>query len=234
MDILAVEGLIAGYQTANVLQGVSISLREGEIVSVVGRNGVGKTTLVRSVIGLLAARDGHVRFAGEDITSHSADRRARLGIGYVPQGRGIFPQLTVLDNLRMGGFIGGGRSKLDLDPVLSYFPFLRERLNQRGGTLSGGQQEMLAIGRALVSRPKLLLLDEPSDGVQPSIVEEIGKFLLELKDGGGVSVLLVEQNFDLLQAVSDRAYTIEKGVVSGELSVEDIQNDDVLAAHIAV
>ncbi len=234
MDILAIEGLIAGYKTANVLQGVSISLREGEIVSVVGRNGVGKTTLVRAVIGLLAARGGHVRFAGEDITSYSADRRARLGVGYVPQGRGIFPQLTVLENLRMGGFIGGGRRKLDLDPVLSYFPFLRERLSQRGGTLSGGQQEMLAIGRALVSRPKLLLLDEPSDGVQPSIVEEIGKFLLELKNGGGVSVLLVEQNFDLLQAVSDRAYTIEKGVVSGELSVEDIQNDDVLAAHIAV
>ncbi len=234
MDILAIEGLIAGYKTANVLQGVSISLREGEIVSVVGRNGVGKTTLVRAVIGLLAARGGHVRFAGEDITSYSADRRARLGVGYVPQGRGIFPQLTVLENLRMGGFIGGGRRKLDLDPVLAYFPFLRERLSQRGGTLSGGQQEMLAIGRALVSRPKLLLLDEPSDGVQPSIVEEIGKFLLELKNGGGVSVLLVEQNFDLLQAVSDRAYTIEKGVVSGELSVEDIQNDDVLAAHIAV
>lgn len=234
MDILVVEDLVAGYKTANVLQGVSLSIAEGEIVSVVGRNGVGKTTLVRAIIGLLTARAGRITFAGEDITSCSADQRARQGIGYVPQGRGIFPQLTVLDNLRMGGFIGPKRGALDLDPVLSYFPFLRDRLHQRGGTLSGGQQEMLAIARALVNRPKLVLLDEPSDGVQPSIVEDIGQFLSELKNLGGTTVLLVEQNFDLLQTVSDRGYAIEKGMVSDELSDEDIKNDSVLVAHIAV
>jgi len=234
LDILVVHDLVAGYKTANVLQGVSLSLAEGEIVSVVGRNGVGKTTLVRAIIGLLSARTGRIEFAGEDVTAYSADRRARQGIGYVPQGRGIFPQLTVLDNLRMGGFIGRKRKSLELEPVLSYFPFLRDRLHQRGGTLSGGQQEMLAIARALVNQPRLILLDEPSDGVQPSIVEEIGQFLLELKGLGGTTVLLVEQNFDLLQAVSDRGYAIEKGTVSDELSDADIKNDAVLVEHIAV
>ena len=234
MTILKAENVVAGYKSANVLQGVSISLSEGEIVSVVGRNGVGKTTLVRTIMGLLPARSGRIEFSNKDITSDSADHRAKLGIGYVPQGRGIFPDLTVQDNLRMGGFIGPKKSNLDFEPIFNNFPFLKERLHQRGGTLSGGQQEMLAIARALINQPKLLLLDEPSDGVQPSIVEEIGQFLLQLKDAGGVTVLLVEQNFDLLQTVSDRAYAMEKGVVSDSLSDEDINNDEILAAHIAV
>ena len=234
MDILLVENLIAGYQSANVLRGVSITLSEGEIVSVVGRNGVGKTTLVRAIMGLLPVRSGRVQLAGKDITLDSADSRARQGIGYVPQGRGIFPDLTVHDNLRMGGFIGSKRNKLDFELVFEYFPFLKERSHQRGGTLSGGQQEMLAIARALINKPKLLLLDEPSDGVQPSIIEEIGRFLLQLKHAGGISVLLVEQNFDLLQTVSDRAYAMEKGGVADQLSVDDINNDEILAAHIAV
>ena len=234
MDVLLVDNVVAGYQSANVLRGVSISLSEGEIVSVVGRNGVGKTTLVRAVMGLLSIRSGRVKLDGKDITSDPSDSRARQGIGYVPQGRGIFPDLTVYENLRMGGFVGPNRGKLDFEPVYEYFPFLRERAHQRGGTLSGGQQEMLAIARALINRPKLLLLDEPSDGVQPSIIEELGQFLLQLKDAGGISILLVEQNFGLLQTVSDRAYAIEKGVVADELSVNDINDDEVLAAHIAV
>ena len=234
MAILNAENVVAGYKSANVLQGVSISLSKGEIVSVVGRNGVGKTTLVRTIMGLLPTRSGLIEFASKDITSDSADNRARQGIGYVPQGRGIFPDLTVQDNLRMGGFIGSKKSTLDFEPIFKNFPFLKERLHQRGGTLSGGQQEMLAIARALINKPKLLLLDEPSDGVQPSIVEEIGQFLLQLKDAGGVTVLLVEQNFDLLQTVSDRAYAVEKGVVADTLSNEDINNDEILAAHIAV
>lgn len=234
MDILLAENVVAGYQSANVLQGVSISLSEGEIVSVVGRNGVGKSTLVQTIMGLLPVRSGRIEFAGKDITSVPADNRARQGIGYVPQGRGIFPDLTVQDNLRMGGFIGSKRNNLDFKPVFKNFPFLKERLHQRGGTLSGGQQEMLAIARALINQPKLLLLDEPSDGVQPSIVEEIGQFLLQLKDAGGVTILLVEQNFDLLQTVSDRAYAMEKGVVADQLSIDDLNNDEILAAHIAV
>ncbi len=234
MNILNVENIIAGYNSANVLQGVSISLSEGEIVSVVGRNGAGKTTLVRSIIGLLPVRSGSIEFSGYDITPDAADTRARLGIGYVPQGREIFSDLTVQENLRMGGFIGTKRGNLDYDTVFKYFPFLKERLHQRGETLSGSQQEMLAIARALINQPKLLLLDEPSDGVQPNIVEEIGQFLLQLKSVGNISVLLIEQNFDLLQTVSDRAYAMEKGTIADQLNAEDINNDDVLAAHIAV
>lgn len=185
-------------------------------------------------MGLQAVRSGRIAVDGTDVTFDSADSRARKGIGYVPQGRGVFPDLTVQDNLRMGGFIGSKGNSLDFDRVYKYFPFLKERVHQRGRTLSGGQQEMLAIARALINRPKLLILDEPSDGVQPSIIEEIGEFLLQLKNAGGISILLVEQNFDLLQNVSDRAYAMEKGVVTAQLSVDDLNNDEILATHIAV
>ncbi len=234
MSILNVKNITSGYQSADVLRGVSITITEGEIVSIIGRNGVGKTTLVRTVMGLLPARAGQIEFNGKNITTDSADHRARQGIGYVPQGREIFPELTVQENLKMGGFVGTKENKLNFELVFKYFPILKERLSQRGGTLSGGQQEMLAIARALIKQPKLLILDEPSDGVQPSIIEEIGQFLLKLKESSIFSVLLVEQNFDLLQTVSDRAYAMEKGVVASQLSSEDLSNDEILITHIAV
>lgn len=234
MNILNIENVVAGYKTANVLRGVSLSLSKGEIVSVVGRNGVGKSTLVKTIIGLLPVRSGQISFNEKDIMSEKASKRAKSGIGYVPQGRGIFPELTVQENLRMGSFIGTKKKKLDFDSIFEYFPILKERIKQRGGTLSGGQQEMLAIARALINKPKLLLLDEPSDGVQPSIVEEIGNFILQLKNNGEITVLLVEQNFDLLQTVSDRAYAMEKGIVADTLTKEDLNNDETLIAHIAV
>jgi len=234
MNILNVKDIISGYQSVDVLRGVSISITEGEIVSIIGRNGVGKTTLVRTIMGLLPTRAGQIEFKGKNITSDSADTRARQGIGYVPQGREIFPELTVQENLKMGGFIGTKENKLNFELVFKYFPILKERLRQRGGTLSGGQQEMLAIARALIKQPKLLILDEPSDGVQPNIIEEIGQFLLKLKESSVFSVLLVEQNFDLLQTVSDRAYAMEKGVVANQLSTEDLNNDEILTTHIAV
>lgn len=234
MNILNIKDVTSGYQSADVLRGVSITITEGEIVSIIGRNGVGKTTLVKTIMGLLPTRTGQIEFNGINITSNSADNRARQGIGYVPQGREIFPELTVQENLKMGGFVGTKENKLNFELVFKYFPILKERLRQRGGTLSGGQQEMLAIARALIKQPKLLILDEPSDGVQPSIIEEIGQFLLKLKESNIFSVLLVEQNFDLLQTVSDRAYAMEKGIVANQLSSEDLSDDEILTTHIAV
>ncbi|SMF63860.1 amino acid/amide ABC transporter ATP-binding protein 2, HAAT family [Tistlia consotensis] len=233
-SVLSIQGAVAGYATGNVLHGVGVEVAEGEAVAVVGRNGVGKTTLMRTAIGQLPLRAGSIAFKGTDITAEPADRRARRGIGYVPQGRGIFPHLTVRENLLMGGFINEARRNPDFELVFGYFPFLRERLGQRGATLSGGQQAMLAIGRALINEPALLLLDEPSDGVQPSIIEEIGEILSDLNRTRGISVLLVEQNIGFMQRVAGRAYTLDKGRVTSELGPEEIADERLLAEHIAV
>ncbi len=155
--VLEVVDLRSGYATGNVLQGVSVSVEPGEVVGVLGRNGVGKSTLMKTIIGLLPARTGSISYQGQDVTREGADQRARRGMGYVPQGREIFPKMSVLDNLRMGSFVNAAKDSFSLDEVYGWFPFLKERARQSGGTLSGGQQEMLAIARALVSDPDLLL-----------------------------------------------------------------------------
>ncbi len=232
--LLSASDLRSGYATGDVLQDVSVTVEQGEVVGVLGRNGVGKTTLMKTLIGLLPARAGQIVFRDQDVTKLSADRRARLGIGYVPQGRGIFPQMTVRDNLRMGGLINASKKSLDFDLVFGYFPFLKERLTQRGGTLSGGQQAMLAIARALVSSPDLLLLDEPSDGVQPNIVQEIGDFIKILNQEKGLTVLIVEQNIDLMQTVAKRAYALDKGRVVASVSHEDLMDTERVAAFLAI
>lgn len=233
-EILSARKLRSGYATGDVLQGISIDIHRGEMVGVLGRNGVGKTTLMRTLIGLLPVRDGSIVFRGEDITRERADLRARRGIGYVPQGREIFPHMSVLENLKMGALINAGRSKPDFDVVYSFFPFLRERHAQRGGTLSGGQQEMLAIARALVNSPDLVLLDEPSDGVQPSIVEEIGEIITELNRKRGLTVLIVEQNIDLMQKLASRAYVFDKGRVVRTLEKGELKNTEQLASFLAI
>ncbi|MGD9510053.1 MAG: ABC transporter ATP-binding protein [Geminicoccaceae bacterium] len=232
--LLSAEGLRAGYAAGDVLQGVGLEVGAGEIVGVLGRNGVGKSTLIRTLIGLLPARSGRIRFKGEDITQEGANLRARRGIGYVPQGREIFPHMSVMDNLRMGGFVNAGRGSFALDEVLGWFPFLRERLRQRGGTLSGGQQEMLAIARALVNGPDLMLLDEPSDGVQPSIVQEIGDFLAALVARKPIGVLLVEQNIDLVQTAAHRAYVMDKGRVVAAITRDELLDTERVAEFLAV
>ena len=232
--LLAASDLRSGYATSDVLQDVGVTVEQGEVVGVLGRNGVGKTTLMKTLIGLLPARAGQIVFRDQDVTKLSADRRARLGIGYVPQGRGIFPQMTVRDNLRMGGLINASKKSLDFDLVFGYFPFLKERLTQRGGTLSGGQQAMLAIARALVSSPDLLLLDEPSDGVQPNIVQEIGDFIKILNQEKGLTVLIVEQNIDLMQTVAKRAYALDKGRVVAPVNHEDLMDTESVAAFLAI
>jgi urea ABC transporter ATP-binding protein UrtE len=231
--LIAATGLRAGYATGDVLQDVSIEVAAGEIVGVLGRNGVGKTTLMRALIGLLSVRSGTIVFRGEDITRRLANRRAALGIGYVPQGREVFAHMSVLDNLRMGQFINRAR-EFQPDQVYGYFPFLKDRSRQRAGTLSGGQQEMLAIARALVAGPDLLLLDEPSDGVQPSIVHDIGNFILRLVEERPLGVLIVEQNIELIQRAAQRAYVMDKGRVVATLGKKELRNTELLASYLAV
>jgi len=231
--LIAATGLRAGYATGDVLHEVNIEVSTGEIVGVLGRNGVGKTTLMRALIGLLSVRSGSISYRGVDITRQPADRRAALGIGYVPQGREVFAHMSVLDNLRMGQFINRARG-FQPDEVYGYFPFLRDRSRQRAGTLSGGQQEMLAIARALVAGPELLLLDEPSDGVQPSIVHDIGNFIVRLVEERPLGVLIVEQNIELMQRAAQRAYVMDKGRVVATLGKKELLNTELLASYLAV
>jgi urea ABC transporter ATP-binding protein UrtE len=231
--LLSAANVRAGYATADVLQGVSIEVGAGEVVGVLGRNGVGKSTLMRTLIGLLPVRSGAIRFRGEDVTRLSANRRATLGIGYVPQGREVFAHMSVADNLRMGRFINRTRGFAP-EEVYGYFPFLKARARQRAGTLSGGEQEMLAIARALVAAPDLLLLDEPSDGVQPSIVQDIGAFIGRLVESRPIGVLIVEQNIDLMQRVAQRAYVMDKGRVVITIGRERLLDTETLTEYLAV
>jgi urea ABC transporter ATP-binding protein UrtE len=232
-ELLSAANVRAGYATADVLQGVSIEVGRGEVVGVLGRNGVGKSTLMRTLIGLLPVRSGAIRFRGEDVTRLSANRRATLGIGYVPQGREVFAHMSVADNLRMGQFVNRMRGFAP-EEAYGYFPFLKERARQRAGTLSGGEQEMLAIARALVAAPDLLLLDEPSDGVQPSIVQDIGAFIARLVESRPIGVLIVEQNIDLMQRVAQRAYVMDKGRVVITIGRERLMDTETLTEYLAV
>jgi len=234
--LLSASDLRVGYGAGDVVQGVSVEVGESEIVAVLGRNGVGKSTLMKALIGLLPLRGGKIAVSGEDLTGESANRRAKRGIGYVPQGREIFPHMTVAENLRMGRFIRSskGDDEALLEEICGYFPFLRHRMAQRGGTLSGGQQEMLSIARALNGSPRLFLLDEPSDGVQPSIVQEIGEFLQSLVARRPIGVLIVEQNIELIQAVAGRAYVIDKGRIVASLDKATIADTEALSRFLSI
>jgi urea transport system ATP-binding protein len=230
---LEVDGLRGGYGAGDILQGVSLRVEPGEIVAVIGRNGVGKTTLMRTLMGLVRASAGTIRFGEEELTRTAVQARAGLGIGYVPQGKQIFADLTVRENLRMGERINGGRA-VDHEVAYAYFPRLRERLAQKGGTLSGGEQQALAIARALVGSPDLLLLDEPSESVQPSIVQQIGDVLLRLKDERGLTILLVEQNASLIESVAERGYVVEKGRTIAELGQAELRDATLMQRYLAI
>lgn len=233
-DVLGIEGLWAGYGGGDTLRGVDLEIKESEVVAVVGRNGVGKTTLMRCIIGLLAPARGRILFRDRDITRLAPHRRAIRGMGYVPQGREIFPELTVEENLRMGEQVNQENRHPRLDLVYDYFPILKERSRQLGGTLSGGQQQMLAIGRALIGGPFLLLLDEPSVGIQPSIIQEIGRALVKLNSEEGLTILLVEQNLELISRVAHRAYAFDKGQVVTTFSGEQLKDRELLVRYLAV
>jgi urea transport system ATP-binding protein len=211
--MLRVENLSVSYGETLILRDVNLTVGAGELVCLMGRNGVGKTTLLKSIMGLLRARAGHVFFQEDEITRAPAYVRARAGIGYVPQGREIFPQLTVLENLQVGLLAHPQRRRTVPEEIFEYFPMLRTMLHRKGGVLSGGQQQQLAIARALVAEPKLLILDEPTEGIQPSIIQLIGGVLLTLKAEGRISVLLVEQYLEFALKVADSYYVMEKGAV---------------------
>ncbi|SCW68799.1 ABC transporter ATP-binding protein [Ancylobacter rudongensis] len=232
--MLSTLGLRAGYGGKPVLQGLDIEVRQGEIVAVIGRNGVGKSTLMKSLIGLVPAMEGSIVFGDRPVEQLSAFRRARLGIGYVPQGRDVFPRLTVGENIAVGGMRAGRVSEADRERVLGYFPILRERWSQRAGTLSGGQQQQLAIGRVLVANPQLILLDEPSEGIQPNIVQDIARIMVQLNADTGVTVVLVEQNIDMIRAMAQRCYVMDKGRVVAELTREDLADGEAMRRHLAV
>ncbi len=232
--LLDVQDLVAGYGTGDILQGVTLDIWPGEMVATVGRNGVGKSTLMKTIIGLLSTRRGSIYLRGESITHLRADQRAALGIGYIPQGREIFPELSVEENLMMGETINSAKQSLRYDLVYEYFPILRERRRQVAGTFSGGQQQMLAIGRALVGRPTLLLLDEPSLGIQPSIIQEIGQALVRLNREEALTILLVEQNMRLIEHVAIRAYAMDKGRIVASLTREMLKDRETLAEYLAV
>lgn len=232
--MLSTLGLRAGYGGKPVLQGLDIEVRQGEIVAVIGRNGVGKSTLMKSLIGLVPAMEGSIVFGDKPVEHLSAFRRARLGIGYVPQGRDVFPRLTVGENIAVGGMRAGRVSEADRERVLGYFPILRERWSQRAGTMSGGQQQQLAIGRVLVANPQLILLDEPSEGIQPNIVQDIARIMVQLNADTGVTVVLVEQNIDMIRAMAQRCYVMDKGRVVAELTREDLADGEAMRRHLAV
>jgi urea ABC transporter ATP-binding protein UrtE len=232
--LLKVAGLTGGYGAETVLQGVNLEIGPGEIVAVIGRNGVGKTTLMRTLAGLLLPQGGTIRLGGEDVTALSADRRARRGIGYIPQGRDVFPELTVRENLLVGEVAGRGRAQPDYDRIYGYFPILKERARQRAGTLSGGQQQQLAIGRAMIGDPRLMLLDEPSEGIQPSIIKDIARNVRALNRETGMAVLLVEQNLDLIVSLADRGYVMEKGRITAALGNNEITSRDRVRQHLTI
>ncbi len=223
--LLQVTGVEARIDDSAVLRGIDFEVRPDSVFCLMGRNGVGKTSTLRSITGLLPVRRGTIRFEGRPIHRLRPEQRARLGLGYVPQGREIFPMLTVEENLRIAGVARGRGIGDDLDRVYTLFPVLREFLPRKGGNLSGGQQQQLAIARALLTRPKLLILDEPTEGIQPNIIDQIGDAIALLRREGGMSILLVEQYLDFCQELGDDFAIIERGKVVANGPMESLGKD---------
>lgn len=231
--MLTIEGLNQFYGQSRTLWDIALEVPEGALVCLMGRNGVGKTTLLKCIMGLLPIKSGIIQFNGEELSQRPAERRAPLGIGYVPQGRQIFPLLTVEENLRIGLPIRKDRLKRVPEFIYEMFPVLKSMLKRRGGDLSGGQQQQLAIGRALVLQPKMLILDEPTEGIQPNIVHEIGEVIRQLNRDQGMTVLLVEQKLGFARQVADRFCILDKGraVAIGEMAE---LNDGLVRQYLTV
>ena len=224
--MLTISNLNQYYGGSHILRDVSFEIPKGACTTVLGRNGVGKTTLLKCLVGLVPVRSGSLMFNGVDITALPPYERARLGVGFVPQGREIFPRLTVEENLLMGLATKSGSAKVP-GRIFEMFPVLKDMMHRRGGDLSGGQQQQLAIGRALASDPKLLILDEPTEGIQPSIIKDIGNVIASLAKGGEMAILLVEQYYDFAQALADHYVVMSRGEVVKAGLGADMERDNV-------
>ncbi len=232
MPLLEVTGLVAGYGAISAVKGIELTVNEGEIVTLIGSNGAGKSTTLRAISGIIRSRSGRISFKNSPIEKLEPHRIVNLGVSHVPEGRGIFQRMSVHDNLLLGAYQRRDDLSSDLDRVYTLFPRLKERLSQHGGTLSGGEQQMLAIGRALMARPRLLLLDEPSMGLSPLLVETIFATISEIR-AQGATVLLVEQNALMALEIADRAYVLESGVITLKgTGAELAQNDSVRRAYL--
>ena len=228
MSMLKVEGLNVYYGSIHAIKGVSFEVNQGEIVTMIGANGAGKSTTMNTVAGLLKPKSGSITFEGHDITSTPASKVVSLGLALCPEGRRVFQQMSVRENLEMGGYTRpAGELAASLDQVFEQFPRLKERQRQIAGTLSGGEQQMLAMGRALMSKPKLLMLDEPSMGLAPLLVEQIFEIVLKLNQAG-TTILLVEQNAQMALDIANRAYVLETGHVVKEGSADALMHDDAV------
>ena len=230
--ILNVRDLHAGYGRVPVLHGIDLAVTEGQIIGVLGHNGMGKTTLLKTLIGIVPATSGRVEFDGVDISDEPAHERSRLGLGYVPQGRGIFPQLSVYDNLRMGVVEHGEEEHEAIEAILQEFPQLQPLLDRSGGALSGGEQQILALARCLISKPDLVFLDEPTEGIQPSIVDGIIELLKRLNSTQGLTIVVVEQNLEFITSLSDRILLLQKGDITGEVSAEQFSNSALIEEFV--
>ena len=233
--MLNIEQVQTYYGDSRVLDNVSLEVQPNQVVCLLGRNGVGKTTLMKTIMGVLKAQHGKIAVDGKDVTTYHPNQRAWAGVGYVPQGRGIFPYLTVYENLLMG-FEASSHYKVDsaaLDEMYQLFPVLKDMRKRVAGTLSGGQQQQLAVARALVRRPKLLLLDEPTEGIQPSIMLELEEVILSLQEQKNIAILVVEQFLDFALAVADYFYIMETGTIVEEGSIDQF-NNDIAKAYLSV
>jgi branched-chain amino acid transport system ATP-binding protein len=232
--LLEVSGVEAGYGGGRVLNGVSVGIGRGEVLALIGRNGVGKTTLMRALIGLVKLDAGEIRLDGEAIGHEKPYVRAQKGMGYVPQGREIFGALTVAENLQVGAQANRAQAAQMREQVVGYFPILKKRYTQKAGTMSGGEQQQLAIARALISAPKVLLLDEPSEGIQPSIVDLIGETLQQIACETGSGVVLVEQDMGMVERIATRCCVMDKGRIVETLSPAQLGDEQLIRQYLAL